>query len=91
MSVVGPRPHMLAHDEQFEKAALGYRMRNFVKPGITGLAQISGLRGETKTDDDVIMRLEKDLQYAENWSLLMDISIIVKTARYVFLPSGNTY
>jgi exopolysaccharide biosynthesis polyprenyl glycosylphosphotransferase len=91
MSVVGPRPHMPTHDEQFERAAFGYRMRNFVKPGITGLAQISGYRGATHTDDDVIKRVEKDLDYTENWSPVLDVVIIAKTAVHVIFPPSNSY
>jgi putative colanic acid biosynthesis UDP-glucose lipid carrier transferase len=86
MSVVGPRPHLLEHDEQFAQALANYPVRGNVKPGITGLAQVRGYRGETKTPTDIIKRVESDIQYLENWSLLMDCWIILKTATQVVIP-----
>ena len=79
MSVVGPRPHMVNHTNMYAKRIDKYMVRHFVKPGITGLAQISGFRGEIETDQDIIGRVKYDIFYVENWSLLFDIKIIVRT------------
>lgn len=79
MSIVGPRPHMLAHTEYYSELIGEYMIRHFVRPGITGLAQVSGCRGETKTVEDMKERVEKDLEYIENWSFWQDIVIILRT------------
>ncbi|MBO6879935.1 undecaprenyl-phosphate glucose phosphotransferase [Winogradskyella sp.] len=79
MSVVGPRPHMVSHTNMYAKKIDKFMVRHFVKPGITGLAQISGFRGEVETDKDIIGRVKYDIFYIENWSLLLDIKIIVQT------------
>ena len=79
MSVVGPRPHMVSHTNMYAKKIDKFMVRHFVKPGITGLAQISGFRGEVETDKDIIGRVKYDIFYIENWSLLLDFKIIVKT------------
>lgn len=81
MSVVGPRPHMLSYTEDYSKVIDKYNFmfRHNVKPGITGLAQVSGFRGEIETDKDIINRVKYDIFYIENWSLLLDIKIIVQT------------
>ena len=79
MSIVGPRPHAVAHNEQYRKIIDGYMLRHKVKPGITGLAQINGWRGETDTLDKMQKRIECDLAYMRNWSLLLDLRIIYKT------------
>lgn len=79
MSVVGPRPHMVSHTNMYAKRIDKFMVRHFVKPGITGLAQISGFRGEVETDKDIIGRVKFDIFYIENWSLLLDIKIIIKT------------
>ncbi|MBA6151921.1 undecaprenyl-phosphate glucose phosphotransferase [Gelidibacter maritimus] len=79
MSVVGPRPHMVSHTSMYAKRIDKFMVRHFVKPGITGLAQISGFRGEIETDKDIIGRVKYDIFYIENWSLLLDIRIIVRT------------
>ena len=79
MSLVGPRPHALDHNEQYEKLIRQYNNRNRTKPGITGLAQISGFRGETDTIEKMEGRVEMDIRYINNWSLMMDISILLKT------------
>jgi len=84
MSIVGPRPHMVTHDELFSRSDQRYRVRHFVKPGITGLAQVRGLRGETRQEADVVDRTSADLHYLENWSLKLDLSIIIRTAAHVF-------
>ena len=79
MSVVGPRPHMLNHNTEYAKKVDRFMVRHFVKPGITGLAQISGYRGEIESDNDIIGRIKFDIFYIENWSLFLDLKIIVKT------------
>ena len=79
MSVVGPRPHMVSHTNMYAKKIDKFMVRHFVKPGITGLAQVSGFRGEVETDKDIIGRVKYDIFYIENWSLLLDIKIITQT------------
>ncbi len=79
MSVVGPRPHMVSHTNMYAKKIDKFMVRHFVKPGITGLAQTSGFRGEVETDKDIIGRVKYDIFYIENWSLLLDLKIIVQT------------
>jgi lipopolysaccharide/colanic/teichoic acid biosynthesis glycosyltransferase len=91
MSVVGPRPHFVDHDELFGEIANFYRVRSFIKPGITGLAQVRGLRGEARRDQDLIDRIHSDLYYLENWSLLLDWVIIVRTAWHVVFPPKSAY
>ncbi|WP_109850928.1 exopolysaccharide biosynthesis polyprenyl glycosylphosphotransferase [Aquimarina sp. AU58] len=80
MSVVGPRPHMVKHNEEFAKRVDKFMVRHFVKPGITGLAQVSGFRGEIETNKDIVNRVKYDIFYVENWSLLLDIKITILTA-----------
>lgn len=80
MSVVGPRPHMVSHTDMYAKRIDKFMVRHFVKPGITGLAQVSGFRGEVESDKDIIGRVKYDIFYIENWSLLLDLKIIIKTA-----------
>jgi len=79
MSVVGPRPHMLSHTEMYANKVDKFMVRHFVKPGITGLAQVSGYRGEVETDKDIIGRVKYDIFYIENWSIFLDIKIIIQT------------
>lgn len=79
MSVVGPRPHMVSHTNMYAKRVDKFMVRHFVKPGITGLAQVSGFRGEVETDKDIINRVKYDIFYIENWSLLLDVKIIIQT------------
>ena len=79
MSVVGPRPHAVAHNEQYRKLIPYYMLRHKVKPGITGWAQINGYRGETDTLDKMSGRVDYDLDYIRHWSLWMDIKIILLT------------
>jgi Undecaprenyl-phosphate glucose phosphotransferase len=79
MSLVGPRPHALSHDREFERRISTYARRHNVKPGITGWAQIHGLRGETDTDEKMRQRVEHDLHYIDNWSALLDLQILVRT------------
>ncbi|MCB0434591.1 MAG: undecaprenyl-phosphate glucose phosphotransferase [Mangrovimonas sp.] len=80
MSVVGPRPHMVSHTDMYAKRVDKFMVRHFVKPGITGLAQVSGFRGEVESDKDIINRVKYDIFYIENWSLLLDLKIIFQTA-----------
>ena len=79
MSIVGPRPHMVSHTNMYAKRIDKFMVRHFVKPGITGLAQTSGFRGEVETDKDIIGRVKYDIFYIENWSLLLDFKIIFQT------------
>jgi putative colanic acid biosysnthesis UDP-glucose lipid carrier transferase len=79
MSVVGPRPHMVSHTEMYAKSVDKFMVRHFIKPGITGLAQTNGFRGEVETEKDIINRVKYDIFYLENWSLLLDIKIIFVT------------
>ena len=90
MSVVGPRPHAIAHNEEYRRLIKGYMIRHKVNPGITGLAQVSGFRGETNTVEDMARRVECDLDYLRNWSLGLDLKIIFKTA-FVVLKDKNAY
>ncbi|MDM5179391.1 undecaprenyl-phosphate glucose phosphotransferase [Massilia sp. DJPM01] len=84
MSIVGPRPHAVAHNEQYRKLIKGYMLRHKVKPGITGWAQVNGMRGETETLDKMEARIQYDLDYLRSWSLWLDLWIIVKTVKVVF-------
>lgn len=84
MSVVGPRPHALAHNQQYRDLVKAYMVRHKVRPGITGWAQINGHRGETDTLDKMKARVEYDLQYLRNWSLRLDLQIIARTVKLVF-------
>lgn len=91
MSVNGPRPHLIEHDELFAKAVHNYRKRHFVKPGITGLAQSKGYRGEIAEHRAILNRVRYDMYYVANWSLLMDIKILINTARQVIMPPKSAY
>ncbi len=90
MSLVGPRPHASSHNEQFRKQIQGYMLRHKVKPGITGLAQVNGWRGETDTLYKMEKRIELDHQYIRDWSPWVDLKILVKTAFTAF-SSPNAY
>lgn len=79
MSVVGPRPHMVSHTEMYAKSVDKFMVRHFIKPGITGLAQTSGYRGEVENEKDIINRVKYDIFYLENWSILLDIKIVILT------------
>ncbi len=79
MSVVGPRPHMIKENERYSKSVNKFMVRHFVKPGITGLAQVKGFRGEVETDEDIINRVKHDIYYLENWSLILDLNIVFLT------------
>jgi putative colanic acid biosynthesis UDP-glucose lipid carrier transferase len=84
MSIVGPRPHAVAHNEQYRKLIKGYMVRHKVRPGITGWAQVNGFRGETETIDKMEGRIKLDLDYLRNWSVSLDMYIIYRTVRLVF-------
>lgn len=90
MSVVGPRPHAVAHNEEYRQQIPGYMLRHKVKPGITGWAQIHGWRGETDTLEKMEMRIQYDLEYIRRWSLWLDLRIIMQTAFKGFI-SPNAY
>ena len=79
MSIVGPRPHAVKMNEDYRKHIPGYMLRHISKPGITGLAQINGYKGEVKSDEDMQKRISFDIEYLQNWSVLMDLKIILKT------------
>lgn len=91
MSVVGPRPHMLAHTEQYSKLIDKYMVRHFVKPGVTGWAQVTGFRGETKELWQMEGRVKRDIWYMEHWSFWLDLRIIWMTARSIFIHDENAY
>jgi putative colanic acid biosynthesis UDP-glucose lipid carrier transferase len=90
MSIVGPRPHAVAHNEEYRKLIKGYMVRHKVKPGITGWAQVNGYRGETEILDKMKKRIDYDLEYLRNWSLKLDLYIIAKTIVVVF-KDRNAY
>ena len=89
MSIVGPRPHMEKHTEEYSAKIKNYLVRHFAKPGITGWAQVNGCRGETKELKQMEDRIEYDIYYIENWSILMDFKIILKTILKMFLGDKN--
>ena len=90
MSIVGPRPHPIALDEQHRENIYSYMLRHKVKPGITGWAQINGWRGETDTTEKIKKRIEYDIDYIKNWSLLFDLKIILLTI-FVGFTGKNAY
>lgn len=91
MSVVGPRPHMLKHTEQYSALIDKYMVRHLVKPGVTGWAQVTGYRGETKTLEQMEGRVKRDVWYIENWSFFLDLKIIVVTVLNMFRGEKNAY
>jgi putative colanic acid biosynthesis UDP-glucose lipid carrier transferase len=86
MSVVGPRPHLVKHNQEFAELLANYHIRALVKPGMTGLAQVRGFRGEVETPSAISARLQSDLAYLENWSLLLELSIIARTVWQLIFP-----
>ena len=84
MSLVGPRPHAVAHNEQYRRLIKGYMVRHKVPPGITGLAQVNGCRGETSRLEDMERRIEYDLDYLRYWSPTLDLRILMLTIIRVF-------
>lgn len=91
MSIVGPRPHMLAHTEQYSELIDKYMVRHFVKPGVTGWAQVTGYRGETKELWQMEGRVKRDIWYIEHWSIWLDIRIIWLTFKSMFIHDKNAY
>ncbi|MES2427323.1 MAG: undecaprenyl-phosphate glucose phosphotransferase [Bacteroidota bacterium] len=91
MSVVGPRPHMISHTEQYSQLIDRFMVRHFLKPGITGYAQTNGLRGETKTTEAMLQRVEADVWYLENWSFLLDLKIIFLTVWNTIKGDENAF
>ena len=91
MSVVGPRPHLWSQNKLYSKKIKKYMVRLYVKPGITGLAQVKGCRGEIETDEDMIKRIKYDVFYIENWSLVQDFKIILQTIINIFQGEEKAY
>lgn len=91
MSIVGPRPHMLLHTQEYSKLINKYMVRHFVKPGITGWSQVTGFRGETKELKDMEARIRGDIWYLEHWSFALDLYIIYKTVANVMEGEKNAY
>jgi exopolysaccharide biosynthesis polyprenyl glycosylphosphotransferase len=91
MSIVGPRPHLPEHNQSWMKILRPYHVRSFVKPGITGLAQIRGLRGEATSEDEIRKRVEFDIEYIEKWSFRRDLLLIARTVVEVLFPNKKAY
>lgn len=89
MSIVGPRPHMVSENETYAEIIKRYSLRHYVKPGITGLAQVKGYRGAVDTDKDMEMRIKTDIYYVRNWSFLLDLFIIYKTGKLMIFGDKN--
>ena len=91
MSIVGPRPHLIEHNQQFSRLMENYHVRTFVKPGITGLAQVRGFRGEARDPSDIENRITCDIEYLENWNLSLECDIILRTLAQLFFPPRSAY
>lgn len=91
MSVVGPRPHMVKHTSEYADRIDKFMVRHFVKPGITGLAQVRGYRGEIETDSDIQNRIKFDIFYIENWSIILDMKIVLQTVLNIFRKEEKAY
>lgn len=91
MSVVGPRPHILSMTEQYRQIIDQYMVRHFLKSGITGWAQVNGFRGETRDPDLMRKRVEYDVWYLENWSIWLDVRIVIQTAINMVKGEENAY
>ncbi len=91
MSVVGPRPHLWSQNKAYANRIKKYMVRHYVKPGITGLAQVKGFRGEIETEEDMINRIKYDVFYIENWSMIMDLKIIFQTVINIFQGEEKAY
>jgi putative colanic acid biosynthesis UDP-glucose lipid carrier transferase len=91
MSVIGPRPHMLAHTKMYSKILNEYMIRHFLKPGITGWAQVNGYRGEIKDETQLSNRIAHDIWYMENWSIWLDLKIIWLTIFCTLRGDKNAY
>ena len=90
MSLIGPRPHAMAHDTQFDKMVSHYAFRHHVKPGLTGWAQVHGFRGEMRTIEDIEQRVKLDLWYIDNWSVALDLKIMALTV-FEVMRGENAY
>jgi putative colanic acid biosynthesis UDP-glucose lipid carrier transferase len=91
MSVCGPRPHMVSHTEMYAKKVNKFMVRHFIKPGITGMAQTHGFRGEVENERDIINRVKYDIFYVENWSILLDLKIIYLTVLNAIRGEDKAY
>ena len=91
MSVVGPRPHLWSQNKAYASKVKKYMVRHYVKPGITGLAQIKGFRGEIETEEDMVNRIKLDVFYIENWSMILDIKIIIQTLINILKGEEKAY
>lgn len=91
MSVVGPRPHLWSQNKAYASRIKKYMVRHYVKPGITGLAQVKGFRGEIETEEDMVNRIKLDVFYIENWSMVMDLKIILQTVINIFKGEDKAY
>jgi len=91
MSVVGPRPHMVSHTKMYADSVDRFMVRHFVKPGITGMAQVKGYRGEIEAKRDIINRVKYDIFYIENWSILLDAKIVFLTVFNIFKGEEKAY
>ena len=91
MSLVGPRPHMVKHTTDYSKIVDQYMIRQFLKPGITGWAQVNGYRGEITDNEQIIGRVNEDLWYLENWNIWLDIRILFLTVYKVFKGDDNAF
>lgn len=91
MSIVGPRPHLIEHNNQFSRLMENYHVRAFVKPGITGLAQVRGFRGEARNNSDIENRVACDIEYLENWHLSLECGIILRTFVQLIMPPRTAY
>jgi putative colanic acid biosynthesis UDP-glucose lipid carrier transferase len=91
MSIVGPRPHLIEHNNEFSRFMENYNVRTFVKPGITGLAQVRGFRGEARDNSDIENRVACDIEYLENWNLSLECGIILRTFTQLINPPRTAY
>ena len=91
MSIVGPRPHLIEHNNEFSQLMANYNVRTFVKPGITGLAQVRGFRGEARDSSDIEKRVACDIEYLENWNLSLECGIILRTCAQIVVPPRSAY
>ncbi|MFT6794870.1 MAG: putative colanic acid biosynthesis UDP-glucose lipid carrier transferase, partial [Maribacter sp.] len=91
MSIVGPRPHLWRQNHEYNSTVQRYMLRHYVSPGITGLAQAKGFRGEIQTNEDIINRIRYDVFYIENWSILLDIKIMIQTAVNIIKGEDKAY
>ena len=91
MSVVGPRPHLIEHNKQFARLMENYHVRAFIKPGITGLAQVRGFRGEARDNSDIENRVTCDIEYLENWNISLEFGIILRTCVQLVAPPRSAY